>query len=33
MKKQPPEIFYKAKNMDELKEVLNLLPDMVNHPE
>ena len=33
MKKQPPQIFYKAKDLDELKAVLNLLPDMVGHPE
>ncbi len=32
-KKQVPRFFYKAESVDQLKEALNLLPHMVEHPE
>jgi len=33
MKRQVPEFFYKTESIDQLKEILDLLPHMVEHPE
>jgi hypothetical protein len=33
MKRHVPEFFYKTESIDRLKEILELLPHMVEHPD